>query len=102
MQPPPEFYTPAEAAELLKVSVDTVIRKFERFPGVIDLGSPEARTKRRRRVLRIPREAMDRFILGNQVAPTSRLPARSPGSGAALSTENNGALSSSRFRGRVA
>lgn len=63
-----QFYTPAEVAELLKVSRDTVIRKFSNQPGVIDLGSPESGRKRQYRTLRIPREALERFIIDNRVA----------------------------------
>ena len=37
-----EFLTPAEVAKILKVSVNTVIHRFERAEGVIDLGSEEA------------------------------------------------------------
>lgn len=62
-----EFYTPQEVAAILKVSPDTVYRKFSDFPGVIDLGSPEERFKRRYRVLRIPREALSRFVTENRV-----------------------------------
>lgn len=46
-----QFYTVAEAAEILKVSTDTVTRMFEDEPGVVDLGSPEQLHKRRYRVL---------------------------------------------------
>jgi hypothetical protein len=59
---PQEYFTAAEVAELLKVSVDTVIRRFERMPGVLDLGREETRFKRRYRVLRIPRAALNQFI----------------------------------------
>jgi hypothetical protein len=62
-----EFMTPQEVADILKVSVDTVVRRFEDFPGVIDIGSEETRHKRRYRVLRIPREAVQKFILANRV-----------------------------------
>ena len=62
------FYTPREVAEILKVSTDTVLRKFTTMPGVIDLGSPEDRSKRQYRTLRIPREVLERFIFESRVA----------------------------------
>lgn len=62
------FYTPKEVAEMLKVSTDTVLRKFSTVSGVIDLGSPENRKKRQYRTLRIPREVLERFIVENRVA----------------------------------
>jgi hypothetical protein len=55
-------------AEILKVSTDTVLRKFSTVPGVIDLGSPEDRRKRQYRTLRIPREALERLIADSRVA----------------------------------
>jgi hypothetical protein len=58
------FYTPQEVAAILKVSLDTVYRRSSDFPGVIDLGSPERRFKRRYRVLRIPKEVLARFVAG--------------------------------------
>jgi Helix-turn-helix domain len=63
----PEFLTPAEVAAILRVSPDTVTRHFEHRKGVIDLGSPEFRFKRRYRVLRIPREALEQFIIEKRV-----------------------------------
>lgn len=62
------FYTAGEVAAILKISTDSVIRKFSYVPGVIDLGSPEKGKKRQYRVLRIPREALERFIIENRVA----------------------------------
>jgi hypothetical protein len=57
-----QFYTVAEAAEILKVSTDTAIRLFADEPGVVDLGSPEKTHKRRYRVLRIPHAVFHRVI----------------------------------------
>lgn len=61
-----ELYTPAEVAAVLKVSEDTIIRRFGDRPGVIDLGSPELvgrrKGKRRYRLLRIPQNVLDRFL----------------------------------------
>ncbi len=62
-----ELYTPKEVANILKVSVDSVIRKFEKVPGVIDLGTDETRFKRRYRVLRIPRSSLQKFLIDNRV-----------------------------------
>lgn len=67
MQQFSEFLTPAEVADILKVCEKTVMRRFENYPGVIDIGSEETRRKRRYRVLRIPREAVQKFILANRV-----------------------------------
>jgi hypothetical protein len=53
---------------LLKVSPDTVSRRFDKEPGVIDLGAPERLHKRRYRVLRIPGAALNRFLHNNRVA----------------------------------
>jgi Helix-turn-helix domain len=63
----PEYLTPEEAAEILRVSPDTIMRKFEHRAGVIDLGSGETRFKRRYRVLRIPRETFEKYILETRV-----------------------------------
>jgi hypothetical protein len=63
----PEYLTPQEVAAILKVSPRQVIRNFQSQPGVIDLGNRETRFKRRYRVLRIPRETLERFIVGCRV-----------------------------------
>lgn len=57
-----EYLTASEVAAILKISEDSVIARFDGRPGVLDLGSPEARHKRRYRVLRIPREAVLHYI----------------------------------------
>ena len=57
-----EYLSPKEIADLLKVSVDTVVRRFENRPGVLDLGSPESRFTRRYRVLRIPRPVFEAYL----------------------------------------
>ena len=49
-----ELLTVKDVATVLKVSEDTVVRRFARMKGVIDLGVGETRHKRRYRVLRIP------------------------------------------------
>jgi hypothetical protein len=60
---PDELFTVAEVAAFLRVSDDTVIRRFGKVNGVIDLGSPETRKKRRYRVLRIPRTVVEKFLI---------------------------------------
>jgi Helix-turn-helix domain len=62
-----EYLTAAEVAAILKVSTDTIIRKFENRNGVLDLGNSESRFKRRYRVLRIPREELERFIVDSRI-----------------------------------
>jgi len=62
-----EFLTPIEVSAILKVSTDTVMRKFSTIKGVIDLGTPERRFKRQYRTLRIPREVLERFIFENMI-----------------------------------
>jgi hypothetical protein len=57
-----QFYTVAEAAEILKVSTDTATRLFSDEPGVINLGAPEKSHKRQYRVLRIPHAVFNRVI----------------------------------------
>ncbi len=62
-----QFYTVAEAAEILKVSKDTVMRIFEDELGVLDLGSQEKAHKRRYRVLRIPCAVFNRVLSKKKV-----------------------------------
>jgi hypothetical protein len=57
-----EYLTVTQVAAILKVSTDSVLRKFGEQPGVIDLGTPETNRKRRYRVLRIPRHVLDRVL----------------------------------------
>jgi hypothetical protein len=63
----PEYLTAAEVAAILRVSRDTVIRRFEKRTGVIDLGNPKSRFKRRYKVLRIPRETLEQFLVESRV-----------------------------------
>jgi hypothetical protein len=51
--------TVKDCAEILQVSADTVVRRFARVEGVIDLGTSETRNKRRYRVLRIPKAVVE-------------------------------------------
>jgi hypothetical protein len=62
-----EYLTPQEVADILKISRDTVIRKFKSRPGVLDFGSSESRFKRRYRVFRIPRQTLERFIIETRI-----------------------------------
>jgi len=55
VDPDKQTFTVAEAAVLLGCSRWTVIRLFEKEPGVIILLRPEKMHKRRRRMIRIPR-----------------------------------------------
>jgi DNA-binding transcriptional regulator YhcF (GntR family) len=55
----PELLTVREVAALLKISPESVTRRFQNLPGVIDLGSPETRFKRAYKVPRIPRLVLD-------------------------------------------
>jgi hypothetical protein len=59
--------TVAEVAKILKLSTDSVSRKFAEIPGVINLGSEESFSKRRYNVLRIPRSVLERFINAHKV-----------------------------------
>lgn len=56
-----KHYTPAEVADILKVSTDTVYRWFRREQGVIELGSDETLYKRRKKLMRIPHSVLERF-----------------------------------------
>jgi hypothetical protein len=64
----PELLTVREVAALLKISPESVTRKFQDFPGVIDLGSKETRFKRAYKVLRIPRPVLERFLHASKVS----------------------------------
>ena len=54
-------YTPAEVAEILGVTPQTVCRIFRQVPGVIEFGSDESLYKRRRKFIRIPQSVLVRF-----------------------------------------
>lgn len=58
-----DFLKPDEVAALLGVSPQTVIRRFAHVLDVVDLGVPERNRKRRKRLLRIPRQVLDRVLL---------------------------------------
>jgi hypothetical protein len=60
---PDELLTLAEVARVLRVSSDTVARRFAKIKGVIDIGSPETPKRRRYRVLRIPKTVLQKFLI---------------------------------------
>ena len=51
---PEPCFTPAEIAARWRLSVDTVIRLFEREAGVLVLENPTSKQRRRYRTLRVP------------------------------------------------
>jgi hypothetical protein len=57
-----QYYTVAEAAQILKCSPDKVTRMLGDEVGVLDLGSSETMHKRRYRVLRIPMSVFNRVL----------------------------------------
>lgn len=63
-----EYFSADQVAHALGLSRWTIVRRFEKFPGVIDVGSPERCHKRRYRVLRIPRSALQQFIHHHKVS----------------------------------
>jgi hypothetical protein len=58
-----ELLTVAQVAALLQVSPDTVMRRFARVKGVVDIGTAETPKRRRYRVLRIPRTVVERWAI---------------------------------------
>lgn len=57
------YMTIGAIADGLGVSRDTASRLFGRLPGVIDLGrSEDTQTKRRYRVLRVPRSVFEKYL----------------------------------------
>jgi hypothetical protein len=61
-------YTPQEVADILNVSVDTVIRWLSKEPGVIAIGNDERMHKRKKKLVRIPHSALVRFHERNRTA----------------------------------
>ena len=59
--------TVADVATILAVSDDTVLKQFGSLDGVIDIGTPAGKHRRRKRVLRIPQRTLERFISDRQV-----------------------------------
>ena len=78
----PELLTVAQVAALLQVSTDTVMRRFAKVKGVVDIGTVETPKRRRYRVLRIPRTVVERWVIehGGRIAvdiPTATAKAKS-------------------------
>lgn len=63
-----EYLSVSEVAKILHLSPESVIARFEKRPGVIDLGRPETRFRRQYRILRIPREVLEKYIIERRVA----------------------------------
>ena len=57
-----ELLTVRDVASVLKCSEDAVVRRFAKVEGVIDLGRPETRNRRRYRVLRIPKVVVEKYL----------------------------------------
>jgi len=57
-----ELLTVRDVAQVLHCSEDSVIRRFAKVDGVIDLGRPENINRRRYRVLRIPKDVVERYL----------------------------------------
>ena len=57
-----ELLTVREVAIVMKCGEDAVVRRFAKMPGVIDLGKPETRSRRRYRVLRIPKVVVEQHL----------------------------------------
>jgi len=57
---PEPYFTPAEIAELWRVSVDTIIRLFQNEPGILVLENSRSKQKRRYRTIRIPDSVLSR------------------------------------------
>lgn len=61
-------YTPKEVAKLWAVSEKSVIRVFEKEPGVLVIGNRVGRLTRRHRTLRIPFSVLERVHRSREVA----------------------------------
>ncbi|MBZ5690076.1 MAG: hypothetical protein LAP86_34250 [Acidobacteriia bacterium] len=57
-----ELLTVRDVATILKCGEDAVVRRFAKMTGVIDLGKPETRSRRRYRVLRIPKTVVEQYL----------------------------------------
>src|SRR6266481_9054101 len=64
-----ELLTVSQVAEVLKVSEETVVRRFAKYKGVVDLGASDSRDKRRYRVLRIPKTIVERYLVERSGSP---------------------------------
>jgi hypothetical protein len=66
------YFSVTQVAEQLGLSRNTITRRFENYPGVIDHGQPERLHKRRYRELRIPQTAVQRYLQTHRVGETQR------------------------------
>lgn len=73
-----EWLSVDEVATILGVSAETATRLFENADDVIDLGTAATLHKRRKRLLCISREALDKFIAVKQVKQNRKRVSRSP------------------------
>jgi hypothetical protein len=64
-----ELLTVRDVATVLKCSEDAVVKRFAKLPGVIDLGKPETRSRRRYRVLRIPKSVVEQYLTSKSGRP---------------------------------
>jgi hypothetical protein len=64
-----ELLTVRDVATVLKCGEDAVVKRFAKLPGVIDLGKPETRSRRRYRVLRIPKTVVERYLAAKSGQP---------------------------------
>lgn len=64
------YYTVAEVAQATRWSRYTVVRRFSKMEGVIDLGQAQSGEKRRYRQLRIPRSVLLRFLQQRRIRTT--------------------------------
>jgi hypothetical protein len=71
-----ELLTVKDVAIILKVAEDTVVRRFAKVKGVIDLGVGETRHKRRYRVLRIPKSVVEAHLAKLGATVTIEVPER--------------------------
>jgi len=62
------FLTADECAKILRVSKQTILRRFSDLPGVIDISEHSRFRKRPYKMLRIPVSVLRRFFEENQVA----------------------------------
>ncbi|MGA8605337.1 MAG: helix-turn-helix domain-containing protein [Candidatus Sulfotelmatobacter sp.] len=78
-----DLMTVEQVAEILQVSPDTVLRRFARVKGVVDIGTAETPKRRRYRVLRIPRVVVERWVLehGGRITVPADIPIPKPKSG---------------------
>jgi hypothetical protein len=66
---PDTLLTVKDVATILKCGEDAVVKRFARLPGVIDLGKPETRSRRRYRVLRIPKTVVEQYLTSKSGRP---------------------------------